>query len=110
MQTTSAVWMVYATAANRAEAERLAGALIEAKAAACVNILGPITSIYEWKGQVERSEEYALIAKTTEAGWPDVERIMRAHHSYECPCMVAWPLGAGHAPFLDWVRGQVRAG
>lgn len=96
--------MVYLTAANRAEAEKLAEVLVGEGAAACVNLLGPIASVYRWEGRVEHAEEIAMIAKTTSAAFTRLEELVRQHHSYTCPCIVAWPLSGGHAPFLDWVR------
>lgn len=98
------VLMVYMTAANQAEAEKIAHILVAKKAAACVNILGGITSIYEWKGSIEHAAEIALVAKTTSDRYPDLERLVKAAHSYECPCIVAWPIAYGHPVYLDWVR------
>jgi len=98
------VLMVYMTAANQAEAEKIAHILVVKKAAACVNILGGITSIYEWKGSIEHAGEVAMVAKTTTARFPDLERLVKAAHSYECPCIVAWPIQHGHPAYLDWVR------
>ncbi len=101
------VLMVYITAADAAQAAALAEQLVARKVAACVNLLGPIQSVYEWKGRVEHTSEVALIAKTTRARFADLEAAVREHHSYECPCIVAWPLTHGHAPFLEWVEKQV---
>jgi len=99
---------VYVTAASREEAEVIASALICEKVAACVNILGEIKSIYEWNGVVEKATEVAMIAKTTQAGFAALEKVVMKHHSYECPCIVAWPLSNGHAPFLDWIHTSVQ--
>jgi periplasmic divalent cation tolerance protein len=80
---------------------------VKKKCVACVNILGEIKSIYEWKGTVERSSEIALIAKTTASAYPSMEKIFKECHSYECPCIVAWPIEKGHGPFLEWVKQSV---
>lgn len=106
MKRNTKVRMVYMTAANQAEAKKLARLLVEQKAAACVNILGSISSIYEWKGKVENAKEIALVAKTTDAAYPRLERIVRENHSYECPCIVAWAIDKGNPPFLQWVGEQ----
>jgi periplasmic divalent cation tolerance protein len=100
------ILIVYLTAATAAEAEKLAELLVEARVAACVNVLGAIQSVYRWQGKVERAGEVAMIAKTTAAQFPRLEELVKQHHSYDCPCIVAWPLSGGHAPFLDWVRAQ----
>lgn len=106
MKRNATVLMVYMTAANQAEAKRLARHLVEQKVAACVNILGAISSVYEWKGKVENAKEIALVAKTTTAAYPKLERIVKANHSYECPCIVAWKIDQGNPPFLQWVGEQ----
>ncbi|HMO52031.1 MAG TPA: divalent-cation tolerance protein CutA [Kiritimatiellia bacterium] len=98
---------VYITAANEDEAERLAELMVNRNVAACVNLLGAIRSVYRWEGRVERGTEFALVAKTTEHAFPRLERLVKEHHSYECPCIIALPITAGYLPYLDWVRGCV---
>lgn len=104
------VYMVYMTAGSDAEARTIAGHLVEHRLAACVNILGAVHSVYRWQGVVEEGTEVAMVAKTTAEGVEPLERAVKALHSYECPCIVAWPLAAGHGPFLDWVREQTGGG
>ena len=108
MNDDATVLMVYITAATMAEAEALADALITRRVAACVNILGSIQSRYEWKGVVEKSTEVAMVAKTTRQQFPVLKEVITSLHSYECPCIVAWPITDGHAPFLAWVKQSVR--
>jgi periplasmic divalent cation tolerance protein len=91
------------TAANVAEAARLAEMLIDAQLAACVQILPPMDSVYRWKGAVERATEVLLIAKTARSKFGDVERKVRALHSYETPEIIALPITAGSAPYLEWL-------
>jgi periplasmic divalent cation tolerance protein len=98
------VMMVYMTAPDQATAERIADVLVESGAAACVNISAPIASVYRWEGKIERSSEVALVAKTTRVAYARLEALVKSHHPYTCPCIVAWPLADGYAPFLDWVR------
>ncbi len=98
--------MVYMTASTMAEADTIADALIGQRVAACVNIMGAIQSRYEWKGVVEKTGEVALVAKTTRRQFPALEKVVTSLHSYECPCIVAWPLTEGHAPFFAWVNQQ----
>ena len=107
MNDDATVLMVYITAPTMAEAEALADVLITRRVAACVNILGSIQSRYEWKGVVEKSTEVALIAKTTRSQFATLETTVKELHSYECPCIVAWPITDGHAPFLAWVTKAV---
>jgi periplasmic divalent cation tolerance protein len=94
---------VTTTAGSREEADRLALALVEARLAACVQVLGPITSRYWWQGVVEVSEEWLCLVKTTTARYPDVEAAIRRLHSYDEPEIVAVPVVAGSPSYLGWV-------
>jgi periplasmic divalent cation tolerance protein len=94
---------VYITAASAAEAEIIAKALVEDRLAACVNIISGIRSIYRWQGNVEATEEVALIAKSQSALFQKLEQKVKNLSSYDCPCIVAWPIEAGHQPYLDWI-------
>lgn len=93
----------YIVAASRAEAESIARALVSEGLAACVNILGDVHSIYRWKGAVEEARECALIAKTTPEQFEALRARVVTLHSYDCPCIVAWPIVDGHAPYLEWI-------
>ncbi len=98
--------MVLMTAANVAEAARLAELLVGAQLAACVQIL-PIDSVYRWKGTIQRETEVLLIAKTARAKFEEVEREVRALHSYETPEIIALPITAGSAPYLEWLSASL---
>ena len=98
--------LVYMTAANRAEARRIGAALVEKRLVACVNLGGPIESLYWWKGKLERGRETALIAKTRAALLPALTTEVRRLHSYENPCVVAFELVGGSAPFLKWITAE----
>jgi periplasmic divalent cation tolerance protein len=95
------------TAANGEEAARLAEMLVAAHLAACVQILPEMESVYRWQGKIERQAEVLLIAKTTGAKFEDLEREVRALHSYETPEIVAVPVVAGSAPYLAWLGTAV---
>lgn len=96
--------VVFMTAANGEEATRLADMLVGAHLAACVQILPEMESVYRWKGKVERQAEVLLIAKTTQAKFDELEREVRALHSYETPEIVAVPILRGSAPYLEWLQ------
>jgi periplasmic divalent cation tolerance protein len=100
---------VLVTVGSREEAGRVAEALVTERLAACVNVVGPITSIYHWKGQVERSQELLLIIKTRAALFGQLETRIKSLHSYENPEVIAVPISAGTAAYLDWLRGETRA-
>ncbi|HOW96988.1 MAG TPA: divalent-cation tolerance protein CutA [Kiritimatiellia bacterium] len=99
-------WMIYFTAGTAAEAGKIGRALVRDRLAACVNILGRIRSIYRWKGRVEDGREVAALAKTSEPRLPAAIAAIRKRHSYEVPCIVAWPLERGHAPFMKWIADE----
>ncbi len=95
--------IVFMTAANGEEASRLAEMLVGAHLAACVQILPEIESVYRWQGKIERSAEVLLLVKTTRGKFNELEREVRALHSYDTPEIVAVPILYGSAPYLEWL-------
>src|SRR5262245_53427477 len=102
--------MVLMTASSGEEASRLAEMLVGARLAACVQILPEIESVYRWKGKVQRDAEVLLLAKTTPARFPELERQIRALHSYDTPEIIALPIIRASAPYLQWLVDEVEAG
>lgn len=94
--------LVYITCADLAEARRIGRVLVEERLAACVN-MRPHESIYRWQGRVEEAAEVGMLAKTTCAGYAALEARVRALHSYELPCIVAWTPDHGLPAYLEWV-------
>ena len=101
--------LVYMTAGDLAEAKALGRALVEARLAACANVLPGITPIYWWEGKVEEGAEAALIVKTRESLVDRVIDFVIQRHSYTCPCVVALPIVKGNPAFLDWIGAETRA-
>jgi periplasmic divalent cation tolerance protein len=101
--------VVLMTAADGAEAARLAEMLVGKRLAGCVQILPQIESVYRWQGKIERQTEVLMIAKATASKFEELEREVRALHSYETPEIVAFPLTAGSTPYLKWLRANVNA-
>ncbi len=97
--------LIITSCGTRDEAEQIATALIKAALAACVQIL-PATSVYRWKGKVERSEEFVLHIKTRAAHANLVEAKVRALHSYEVPELLMMPIAGGSEDYLDWMRSE----
>ena len=96
--------VVFMTAANGEEATRLAEMLVGAHLAACVQIPPEMESVYRWQGKVERQAEVLLIAKTVRGKFDELEREVRALHSYDTPEIVAVPIVTGSAPYLEWLN------
>jgi len=95
--------VVFMTAANGEEAARLADLLVGANLAACVQILPGVESVYRWQGKIERQSEVLLLAKTRKSKFDELEREVRALHSYDTPEIIAVPVTAGSAPYLAWL-------
>jgi periplasmic divalent cation tolerance protein len=91
---------------DAASAEKLAHALVEARAAACVNVLAACRSIYWWQGAVETATEVPLLIKTTRAAYPLLEQTVRAQHPYDVPELIALPITHGLPAYLDWVATE----
>jgi periplasmic divalent cation tolerance protein len=102
--------VVLVTAGTADEAGRLARALVEERLAACVNVVGPIRSIYRWQGAVEEADEHLLVVKARAAGFAALEARVRTLHSYDVPEVIALPLRAGSAPYLAWLADATARG
>ena len=101
--------VVLVTVGSLAQGERIADALVTEELAACVNIVGPIRSVYRWEGRVQRDEELLLIIKTRAELFAQLEARVRALHSYQTPEVIALPITAGAELYLNWLRGATRA-
>jgi periplasmic divalent cation tolerance protein len=99
--------MVYVTTANKIEAEKIARALLEECLVACVNVFGPVSSYFHWEGKIDLAEEYLLIMKTEDRLFVDLERCVRALHSYEVPEILAVPIVGGCQRYFDWMIGTL---
>jgi periplasmic divalent cation tolerance protein len=98
---------VYAIFANAEEAERVGRAMVEGRLAACVNILGPVRSVYRWNGKVESADEVAAIFKTSDERAGDLITRIAALHSYDVPCVAAWPIDKILGGYANWVEDSV---
>lgn len=101
---------VLCTTDDRDEAEAIAEMLVNERLAACVQIAGPITSVYRWEGAVERAEEWLLLAKTTSERCEALEDAITRVHSYDVPEIVALPIERGSEAYLRWLVGSVSEG
>jgi|SRR6476661_6058416 periplasmic divalent cation tolerance protein len=99
---------VVTTVASADEARRLATALVEERLAACVQIVGPIESIYRWQGKVETATEWQCWIKTRRERYDALEATIRRLHSYEVPEILAVPIVAGSEAYLKWLTDETR--
>ena len=98
---------VVTTTDKKEDAEKIALSLVERKLAACVQIVGPITSIYRWKGNIETAEEWQCVIKSRKDLYEEIETAIKAIHPYEVPEIIAVPIVAGSGDYLEWLRGEL---
>lgn len=103
MALASNIRVAFVMAADEKEAARIARALVEENLAACANIVGPVRSIYRWRGAIEDAREFMLIVKTRARLFDRMAARVKELHSYEVPEIIALPLTAGWKPYLDWI-------
>jgi periplasmic divalent cation tolerance protein len=96
--------LVLSTCPDADAAQRLAQVLVEDRLAACVSLVGPVTSVYRWREAVETAAEVLLLIKTPADRYPALEQALRAAHPYEVPEIIAVPVQRGLDDYLDWVR------
>ena len=101
-----AALLVFTQLPDTQHARALADVLIATRLAACVNILGACQSVYRWQGQVESAAEVPVLIKTTTERYPALEAMIRQHHPYELPEIIAVPLAGGLPAYLDWVTTE----
>ena len=96
------------TTPSRATARRIARELVDRRLAACVQIVGPIESVYRWQGRTETAREWLCLIKTTRARFREVAATVEALHPYDTPEIVALPIVAGSKRYLEWLAASVR--
>ena len=101
------VVIIFCTCGTHDEALAIANSLVEARFAACVNVLPTVQSIYRWQGKVETAQEVLLLIKTTQERFLSVRDRIIELHSYETPEIVAMPVIDGSHKYLAWLRDQV---
>lgn len=98
---------VFTTTCRKKEAEEIARLLVEKHLAGCVQIVGPVFSIYRWEGKVEQAEEWLCTIKTEKSLYRKVEEVIKASHSYKTPEIIAIPVVAGSRDYLSWLQGEL---
>ena len=100
--------VVFITAGTGEEARAIGQALLEHRAAACVNIAPDITSIFWWQEVLETNQEHLLIVKTRTSKLEDVVRLVQETHTYEVPEVIALPVIGGNQEYLEWIGEEVK--
>lgn len=97
--------IVFITTSDRNEAETIAMQLIESGTAPCVNIISPVNSIYQWKGEVHQTEEALMIAKSRKSQFEELRALVERVHSYDVPEILAVPVGAISDTYASFLGG-----
>jgi periplasmic divalent cation tolerance protein len=101
--------LVLVTCGSILEARGIASRVVRKRLAACVNIvLGPIQSIYRWKGKVQKAREVLMLIKTTEKCLEELEKEVSRWHSYDVPEFIVVPISAGSRDYLAWLEESVK--
>ena len=98
--------VILTTISTFEEADALAGKLVEARLAACVQILPQMTSVYVWEGKTQRESECLLLIKTSAGKWEELKEFIAANHSYEVPEIIALDAKAAE-PYLCWLNAEL---
>lgn len=91
------------TTPTESAAQTIAHALVERRLAACVQIIGPITSTYRWQEGIETAQEWLCVMKSSKNRYKETEHAILELHSYETPEILVTPVTAGNARYLAWV-------
>jgi len=100
--------VVLTTAPNTEEAENLAGKIIEAKLAACVQVLPPMKSFYFWENQIQADTEHLLLIKTLAEKFDKLEKFIQTNHTYDVPEIVALEAERVSESYLVWMKDFLR--
>ena len=99
--------VIYITTESEEEAHRIATRLLDAKKAACVNIVPGVDSLFRWEGRIESAWERLLIVKTSASLLPEIVDLVKGIHSYDVPEIIALPIIGGNEDYLQWIVGEV---
>jgi periplasmic divalent cation tolerance protein len=106
----SELLVVLMTASSQEEADRIATTLVQEMLAACVNVVPGMTSVYRWEGEVQRDQEWLLVAKSRRDVLRDLVQRVETLHSYDVPEIIALPLVGGSDAYLRWLDREVHGG
>ncbi|HUT66973.1 MAG TPA: divalent-cation tolerance protein CutA [Dehalococcoidales bacterium] len=99
--------VVFITARDTEEAQKIAGALLKRRQAACVNIIPEVNSHYWWKDKLDSARESLLVVKTKDSLLPDIIKSVKKIHSYSVPEIIALPIVGGSQEYLDWIDSEI---
>jgi periplasmic divalent cation tolerance protein len=95
--------IIFCTCPDKDTAEKIAHLLVEHKLAACVNIVPNIRSVYRWQGEIEQADEFLLLIKAEQATYSELEKLIKTHHPYQLPEIIAVAIERGLPDYLNWI-------
>ncbi len=101
--------LVITTTSSKEEAEIIADLMVSKRLAACVQVEGPLTSVYWWKGKPEKDQEWKCSFKTSQLKYSQLEQAIKENHSYDTPEIIALPIVMGSTEYLDWMKTELEA-
>jgi len=99
---------VFTTTEKKEDAEKIAKILLEKRLAGCVQIIGPVSSLYWWRGRMEKSEEWLCLIKSREDLYDELEKTIKENHPYEIPEIIAIPIRYGSRSYLEWLDVELK--
>ncbi len=105
---TDPLLQIVTTTASAEEARRIATALVERRLAACVQIVGPVESVYRWQGKIETANEWQCQIKTRQSKYSAVEAAIRELHSYDVPEILALPISDASSAYRQWLIDETQ--
>lgn len=99
---------VVTSIASVEDAQKLARILLEARLAACIQIVGPVVSHYWWQGAIDQAAEHLLFIKTSNSLYDEVEKTIKQNHPYEVAEILAMPILAGSSDYLSWMGRELK--
>ena len=100
--------VLFITTADTEEAQRIADSLLKARKAACVNIVPGVSSSFWWQGKPEQAQESLLIVKSRASALDEIVDLVKKHHSYDVPEIIALPIIGGNPDYLNWMGNEVK--
>ena len=98
---------VRTTTSTVEDARMIADTLMEKRIAACIQIIGPMESIYVWEGSRHRDDEYLLLIKTSLELYPQVRVEIEGVHPYDVPEIISMPITGSSGPYLAWMEDSL---
>lgn len=97
---------IFTTFEKKNQAKKIAEILLKEKIAGCIQIIGPVESIYTWRGKIEKQTEWLCFIKTRKNFFKKIEKIIKENHTYETPEIIAVPLNILSKEYLNWLKSE----